>query len=206
MGEPAERGAKDARRRQILDAAFTEFATKGYAGTSMEAIARRANASKETLYAWFDNKQALFNTLMDISIEGVTSRVSAAYERDPAPAHVLKVIAEDVLRQMLAIAPLVQAMGSGEQGREALRPLGVTITEWRGHFVDYMLQAREKGEIAFDDDPFELVSVFVAMAQGEWSLRLATGMTDKVTEQMIAAHAERVTRIFLQALAPPGTF
>jgi AcrR family transcriptional regulator len=202
MGEPRERTAKDARRRQILDAAFTEFATRGYAGTSMEAIARRANASKETLYAWFDNKQALFNTLMDISIEGVTSRVGAAYERDPSPAHVLKVIAEDVQRQMQAIAPLMQAMGSGEQGREALRPLGVTITQWRARFVDYMLQAREKGEIAFDDDPFELVSIFVAMAQGEWTLRLATGMTDKLTERMIEDHAQRVTQLFLQALAP----
>jgi AcrR family transcriptional regulator len=202
MRETVERPAKQMRRREILDAAFAEFARKGYAGASMEAIARRANASKETLYGWFENKETLFNTLMASRIEGIASRVSAAFERDPAPAHVLPVIAEDVLRLMLAISPLLQAMGAGGRSGRAMRLLGQTIAEWRRHFVDYMLQARDKGEVAFDDDPFELVSAFVAMAEGEWGLRLATGMLDEVTDPMIEAHARRVTRIFLEGLAP----
>ena len=44
--------------------------------------------------------------------------------------------------------------------------------------------------------------LFVAMAQGEWGLRLATGLLDQVTDAMIAAHAQRVTRLFLKGLAP----
>jgi hypothetical protein len=44
--------------------------------------------------------------------------------------------------------------------------------------------------------------MFVAMAQGEWSLRLATSMLDHVTDEMIQAHAQRVTRLFLKGLAP----
>ena len=71
MGAPAENAAKEERRKEILDAAFLEFSTKGYAGASMEAIARRARASKETLYAWFENKETLLNTLFAARLDGI---------------------------------------------------------------------------------------------------------------------------------------
>src|SRR3954454_20547118 len=102
MSTPADNPAKEARRREILDAAFQEFSTRGYAGASMAAIARRARASKETLYAWFENKETLFNTLFQSRLDGVVRRVSAVAEQDPSPANVLPVIAEDVIRFMLA--------------------------------------------------------------------------------------------------------
>jgi hypothetical protein len=37
--------------------------------------------------------------------------------------------------------------------------------------------------------PFEIASLFVAMAQGEWSMRLGTGMLDELTDKMIEDHA-----------------
>ena len=94
------------------------------------------------------------------------------------------------------MAPLTDAMGPGEPGDKASRILGQTIGEERKKFVDYILMCRAQGHIAFDDDPFEIASLFVAMAQGEWSLRLGTGMLDKLTDKMIEDHAQRVTGIF----------
>jgi AcrR family transcriptional regulator len=202
MSETAENRAKAARRDEILDAAFEEFSQHGYAGASMAAIARRARASKETLYAWFENKETLFNTLFAARVGAIASHVTAAAERDPSPANVLPVIAEDVIRFMLAVEPFSRAMGGGQASDAALRQVGQTIGEWRARFVGYILLCRDSGYIAFDDDPFELVSLFVAMAEGEWSLRLATGMLDAITDRMIADHAQRVTRIFLKGLAP----
>jgi AcrR family transcriptional regulator len=202
MSETADRPAKQERRREILDAAFLEFSEKGYAGASMEAIARRARASKETLYAWFENKESLFNTLLELRLEGMEGRVTAAAETDPSPVNVLPVIAADAIRLMLAIEPLGRAMGVGERNDKALRLLGQTIGRERKKFVDYILRCREHGFIAFDDDPFEIASLFVAMALGEWSLRLGTGMLNELTDRMIEDHARRVTRIFLKGLAP----
>jgi hypothetical protein len=103
---------------------------------------------------------------------------------------------------MLAIAPLSRAMGVGEPNDRALRLMGQTISRERKKFVDYLLHCREHGFLAFDDDPFEIASLFVAMALGEWSLRLGTGMLDKLTDRVIEEHAQRVTRIFLKGLAP----
>jgi hypothetical protein len=93
-------------------------------------------------------------------------------------------------------------MGAGEPSEKALRLVGQTIGEWRARFVGYIQECRANGVIAFDDDPFEIVSLFVAMAQGEWGLRLATGMLDQVTDEMIQTHAQRVTHLFLKGLAP----
>ena|SRR5579872_1215292 len=202
MSQTAERPAKEERRRAILDAAFAVFSAKGYAGASMEAIARRAHASKETLYAWFENKESLFNTLLETRIQGMAVRAGVAAQDDPSPANVLPVIAEDVIRLMLATAPLQRAMSPGEPSEAVRRQSGRTISEWRARFVDYLERCRAAGYIAFDDDPFELASLFVAMAQGEWSLRLSTGMLSELTDAMIAEHAQRVTRMFLKGLAP----
>ena len=43
MSMTAEKPAKDARRREILDIAFEEFSKKGYAGASMAAIATNSS-------------------------------------------------------------------------------------------------------------------------------------------------------------------
>src|SRR5208282_1710156 len=142
MSTTADRPEKEKRRNEILDAAFLEFSAKGYAGASMEAIARRARASKETLYAWFENKETLLNTLFASRLEGMVSRVAAAAERDPSPANVLPIIAEDTIRFMLAMAPLSDAMGPGEPGDKVSRMLGQTIGQERKNFVDYILQCR----------------------------------------------------------------
>ncbi|MGZ6018157.1 MAG: TetR/AcrR family transcriptional regulator [Phenylobacterium sp.] len=202
QGATKDASAKDERRKEILDAAFAEFTAKGYAGASMAAIARRAQASKETLYAWFENKETLFDTVFESRLAGMVSRVGAVAVNDPSPAVVLPIVAEDVIRFMLAMAPLNQAMGIGEPSDKALRLVGQTIAEERARFVDYLLRCRDQGLIAFDDDPFELVSLFVAMAEGEWMLRLSTGQIAELTDPMIADHARRVTRIFLKGVAP----
>lgn len=200
MSQAAEKPSKADRRKELLDAAYKEFIDKGYVGASMEAIARRAHASKETLYSWFGDKGKLFQTLFETRLNELGDRVTPAAEKDPSPANVLPIIAEDVLRFSITIAPLTIATGAPRS--EASRIAGRAISDERKRFVGYIEWCKRNGYIAFDDDPFEITSLFVAMAEGEWAMRLATGMLDKLTDDMIKRHAQRVTRIFLKALAP----
>ena len=51
-----------AKRQSILDAAKTLFLTKGYANTSMEAVAGLAGVSKLTVYSHFTDKETLFSS------------------------------------------------------------------------------------------------------------------------------------------------
>jgi AcrR family transcriptional regulator len=194
---------KDARREEILDAAYAEFSEKSYSGASMEAIARRARCSKETLYAWFDDKKSLFQTLFATRLERVGGGAQAALEEDPRPENVLPVIARDTVNFTLAMAPLAQiAISASEQGQPITRSIDDNLAASRKVFVSYLKWCRTQGYIAFDDEPEEIASIFVAMAQGEWLLRLATGQVKEVTDAMIDAHAERVTALFLKALKP----
>jgi AcrR family transcriptional regulator len=50
-------------RERVLAAAEQEFAASGYAGATMAAIAARAGVSTGNLYRYFENKDALFQTI-----------------------------------------------------------------------------------------------------------------------------------------------
>jgi TetR/AcrR family transcriptional regulator, mexJK operon transcriptional repressor len=52
------------KREQILSGAQCLFLTHGYAGTSTDAIAKAVGISKETLYAYYPNKEALFAAVL----------------------------------------------------------------------------------------------------------------------------------------------
>ena len=197
------RANKDARREEILNAAFAEFSEKGYSGASMEAIARRARCSKETLYAWFDDKKSLFQTLFANRLERVGSDAQVALAKNPHPTNVLPVIVKDTVRFTIALAPLAQvAISAVEHGQPITRSIDETLASTREVFVSYIKWCRKQGYIAFDDDPEEIASLFIAMAQGEWLLKLTTGQIKEVSDEMLAPHAKRVTALFLKALKP----
>ncbi len=62
--EPKPDGARDkerpSRRAEILEQARTLFLDKGYAGTSMSALAKACGIQKASLYHHFPSKEALF--------------------------------------------------------------------------------------------------------------------------------------------------
>jgi AcrR family transcriptional regulator len=59
-------GSRNPRHSQerILESALKEFASKGFAGARVDAIARRARINKRMLYHYFGNKKGLFREVM----------------------------------------------------------------------------------------------------------------------------------------------
>src|SRR5436190_14423656 len=51
-------------RERILNAAFKEFSAKGFAGSRVDEIARRAGINKRMLYHYFGDKEALFRHVL----------------------------------------------------------------------------------------------------------------------------------------------
>ena len=56
--------------RLIVEVARQLFIKRGYAGTTIEAIAREAGVAVETVYATFRSKHAILAQLVDISVGG----------------------------------------------------------------------------------------------------------------------------------------
>jgi AcrR family transcriptional regulator len=53
-------------RRRLLELAVRRFADEGYRSTSVSAIARDAGISQAAVYAYFANKEALFEAAVDL--------------------------------------------------------------------------------------------------------------------------------------------
>jgi len=70
-----------ATRRAVLQAARDLFAERGYAGTSITAIAARAGVAVDTVYAAAGRKPALLRELVETSISG-TDHPVPALQRD----------------------------------------------------------------------------------------------------------------------------
>ncbi|MEQ8557201.1 MAG: helix-turn-helix domain-containing protein [Henriciella sp.] len=64
---------------QLLDGAFEQFRTHGFAKTSMSDIAKAAGVSRTALYNHFDTKEAVFRALSErINAEATQAVVDAA--------------------------------------------------------------------------------------------------------------------------------
>lgn len=59
---------EEEKRRRILNAAMHEFAEKGFAQASTNAIVKQANIGKGMLFYYFNNKQTLFNYLVGYAL------------------------------------------------------------------------------------------------------------------------------------------
>ena len=84
------RDEKPDARAALLDAAARVFAARGYAGTSVDAVAAEAGYSKGALYWHFASKADLFFALMEDRVDSVTHEMiellaTAPPERDMAP-------------------------------------------------------------------------------------------------------------------------
>ena len=69
---------RQARRRQLLEAALEVFVARGYHAAAMDEIAERAGVSKPVLYQHFPGKQELYLALLDESVEALIETVRAA--------------------------------------------------------------------------------------------------------------------------------
>jgi AcrR family transcriptional regulator len=92
LARPARASEDDgAKRRQILDGAMAVFLEKGFDAASMGEIARAAGVSKGTLYVYFDDKQALFDAIVQEACHAHAERV---FEFDNADHDVAEVLTQ----------------------------------------------------------------------------------------------------------------
>ena len=74
----ARRLSAQERRQQLIRVGRKVFATKGFDGTSVEEIARRAKVSKPIVYEHFGGKEGLYAVVVDRSMSDLTERILGA--------------------------------------------------------------------------------------------------------------------------------
>ncbi len=177
----------------------------------MLAIAKRANASNETLYKWYGNKQALFRSLVQRNASEVAEMLSASLQKGNNPIRSLRTIAPVLLRLVLsdraialnraAAADVAETGVLGETlaaaGRETVAPL----------IADLLAQACAAGIVAAPPGHSmpEMADTFISLLIGDLQIRRAIGAIDPLEAKAIKKRAEQATDRFLSLYRPPTT-
>jgi AcrR family transcriptional regulator len=164
---------------RLLDAATALFVQRGYANTSMDAIARQAGASSKTVYSRFANKEevlrAVVRRLFDRAIGGEGAADPGV---DSAPRPVLLRIGRELAA--LSAAPTAAGvnrliMGEAFQVPE-LAELFIDLHERacglvRGHLERW----RKEGTLPHPPRPSDAAIIFVEMVASLPRLRALLG-------------------------------
>jgi TetR/AcrR family fatty acid metabolism transcriptional regulator len=86
---------KEAKREGILDAAVLEIARRGYYGTTVSTIARRAGVADGTIYLYFKSKEDLLVSIFERAMLRFNEEAASIVEAGAG--------AEDKLRRVVAL-------------------------------------------------------------------------------------------------------
>lgn len=87
--EPRRRLARAERERQVLEVAHRQFASLGYAAVTMEDIAAEVGVTKPLLYAYFGNKERLYEACMAPAGEALIGAIVDAVAQAERPSDAL---------------------------------------------------------------------------------------------------------------------
>ncbi|GGM91098.1 TetR family transcriptional regulator [Lentzea pudingi] len=152
------RGA--ATRQRIIDVATREFAEHGIAGARIERVVAAARTNKAQLYAYFGNKEGLFDAIFFASLERIVDVV-------PIDATDLPDWAVRLYDEYLQNPELIRL---ATWTRLERRPAGHLVTETDRldtSKLQAITQAQADGLVR-DGDPFDLMAMVIAMSMA-WS-------------------------------------
>ena len=208
MNEPVKTPSKrryDASRRQaaatqtrhaIAAAARDLFIARGYAGTTIAAIAEAAGVSHETVYATFGPKPALFRHLVEIALSGTDEPVPAL-ERDivrqvraePDPQRIIDLFAHTVRLLQERVAPLIVVLSDGARTDPDLKVFADELSARRvGHMRAFVADLAAREGLRADLSPEMAADVIWVMNSSEFYLLCVRdrGWTPETFERWLA--------------------
>jgi AcrR family transcriptional regulator len=199
------RRASVERREEILNVALSVLAERGYRGASMREIAKRAQASKETLYAWFGDKRGLFEELVSWQAHRLEAVLVPSLERNADdPSEVLRGFAVELQRLLLGDRAVVINRAAISEAPTDPTLAKVLATQGRGSIVPklerYLEGQRERGRLDFQDAE-TTVDTLIGLTIGDQQVRRLLGVLPMPEPEQIEARAEWAVGEFLTLFA-----
>ena len=197
------------KREQIMSGAQRLFLTHGYTGTSTDAIARASGVSKETLYAYYPNKEALFAAVLQHLVEVLEGNQFTQLEHTmlaspEAFRDVLIDLAQRIIRSTMQpdYLALVRVVLTESTHMPQLGSLFRSSIPMRGqaYLSDLLEHARQRNIIEVED-----VSVAAHMFIGSLLAYIIFDgllLTDEAPRQPTLSQLTIVVTLFCKALQP----
>lgn len=201
------RRRKAARPQEIIAAGMAEFAQRGFAGTRLDDIARRAGIAKGTIYLYFKDKESLLMAAVQEKVGPVLGEVEGFIDHFPGTTRELFKLVIPLLHQRLVqseLQPLMRIM-IGEGGNfPHLTALYYreTVSRGRDLLERIVARGRARGEIregAAADLP--LIIMAPAIMSAIWQMVFARE-APIAPEAFLNAHLALITDGLLLPEAP----
>ena len=162
----------EARRSQILDAAWTCFARKGYHQATMQDICQESGLSPGAIYRYFESKEAILIALNDRSQEMGRAIVEEARALAGGPLDMLGVIGQTMLSYFSDPMAETNTRVNIEIWPEMLRNEKLRanarkeIIFWHQAVARLLAEAKEAGQLRPEVDPESLSAIFICAWEG----------------------------------------
>ncbi len=183
-------------RERLVRAAIEVFLEKGYGGTRVQDIARRAGFTSGALYVHFPSRTALLGEAImregQTIMEQLANEVTSAGASGVSPAESLARLSSGEPTSLDLL--LLEALALASRSDEAKEVLGQALNGFVSNLMVMIETSRERGDVGDDIDLEALRQIVVSWVFGGVvvkALGLATTSTDSLTH---------VTRRLLQGI------
>lgn len=192
-----------AKTEAILDAAVEVIGERGLAAP-MEAIARRAGVSKQTVYNHYGSKADLMRALMQRRVESITAPL-----RDPDavdnPTATLEAYARSLLETVITNKSYsmmrVVMLGAGEMPDIAQEVYEAGPLSARRQLAAFLRTETELGRMKVEDFD-QAAELFSGMVMGQSQMRALLRLPSDKTPEQFGRLAQEAAVRFMRAYAP----
>lgn len=203
---PTREAAAQQTRRAVLDAARELFAARGWAGTPVSEVARRAGVSVDTVYASAGRKPALLVAVVDSELADGGDPVAAG-QRDyvrriretTGGVARIEAYAAALAERLPRTTPLLLALRvAADADRECARAYGAVADRRAANMRSFAADLRATGDLWADLDDEAVALVVWSMNGPEYFSFLADrGVTP-------AAYGRLLVDVWCRTLVAPG--
>ena len=190
------------KREAIIVGATEMFLREGYGASSMEAIARMAGVSKQTIYANFVSKDALFEAIIRQKCDDILVPTVVDGEQVGSVSEVLSSIAEGFLSRVLShenIRLFRIIVGESVRFPELAAAFYRSGPRLAADQLSVFLErAAAEGKLRIDD-PLKAAELFFGMLRGDIYMRRLLDIDSAFDNQEAAHYVQITVQTFLKA-------
>lgn len=206
MARPRFSNLDEATRRRILETAATEFAARGFDGTSLNRLIEDVGISKGSFYYYFDDKADLFTTVVEhvwqVFLPEGSLDLSSFDGENYWPA------LQELMRQARAraranpwLAGFTRLIYNPPEVPEIQKALAELFTNARDFQAVLIRRGQELGTVR-DDLPIDLLQALLIGAD-EAGDRWFVENWDRIGDDEVERLFEEVFAIFRRMMEPP---
>lgn len=200
---PVPRGEK--RRREIAIVAEHVFFENGFTDTTMQEIAARAGASKETLYRHFGSKEGLFAEIVENRAKNFLDSLDENFEKPDSVEEVLRSLGLRVLEAILgsdAISLCRTVVAESSRNPElGLVFLASGPDRVRLRLAEFFAAAKARGELSCGDCDVA-ARIFLGAVVGAYHLnRLILQNPPRLGQEQMDMHVDEIVAMFMRTYA-----